>query len=46
MVGEPATFRIGDAATEHQAMAKVREVIGCALDVQEAGRFVDPKQQS
>lgn len=43
-MGQPEMLRLGDAATEQQADMWVRKVIDRALDVQEALRFLDPKQ--
>jgi hypothetical protein len=46
MVGRPEMLRIGEAATEPQAEAKVHEVIDRALKVEETLRFqVGPKQE-
>jgi hypothetical protein len=44
LVGQPEMLRLGDAATEQQADMQVRKVIDRALDVVEALRFLDPKQ--
>jgi hypothetical protein len=42
MVGRPELLRIGDAATEHQAEADVRNVIDRALKVEKTLRFLKP----
>lgn len=44
MVGQPEMLGLGEAETEDQAEARVREVIDRALDVQEALRFLNPQQ--
>jgi hypothetical protein len=44
LVGQPEMLRLGDAATEEQADMHVRKVIDRALDVVEALRVLDPKQ--
>jgi hypothetical protein len=44
VVGQPEMLGLGEAETEDQAEARVREVIDRALDVQEALRFLNPQQ--
>jgi hypothetical protein len=44
MVGQPEMLRMGEAATDHQAEKRVHLVIDRALDVQEAVRFLNPRQ--